>query len=89
MYRLLLSKKVTKFIYSLSLKQQKLILHKLELLRTDPFAHPKLDIKKMEYATPLYRLRIGKLRFIYEIRKQELILIVYTGGSRGGIYKNI
>jgi hypothetical protein len=53
MYRLLLSKKVTKFILSLSLKQQKLIRFKFELLRTDPFAHPKLDNKKMKYTTPL------------------------------------
>jgi mRNA-degrading endonuclease RelE of RelBE toxin-antitoxin system len=37
MYKLLLSKKVTKFIFSLSVKQQKLVHHKFELLRIDLF----------------------------------------------------
>jgi mRNA interferase RelE/StbE len=89
MYKLLLSKKVTKFIFSLSPKQQKLIYHKFELLRTDPFVHSELDIKKMKYPIPVYRLRIGKLRFIYEIKQEELIIFVFTGGSRGDIYKSL
>lgn len=89
MYKLLVSKKVIKFIKSLPTKQQKIVNHKFELLKVDPFQHQELDIKKMKSKSLLYRLRIGKFRFIYEVNNEEAIIFVYTGGSRGDIYKKI
>ena len=59
----------------------------IEGLNEDP---PKGDIKKMQgFNPPIYRLRIGKFRVLYEytnIDKEE-ILIIKDIGSRGDIYK--
>ncbi len=87
MYTVLLSKKVIKFLHSLPSKQQKTIKSKFELLRSDPFHHSKLDLKKMKSKDELYRLRIGRIRFIYELDKEKVIILVFAGGKRGDIYK--
>lgn len=34
-----------------------------------------------------YRLRVGKFRFLFEIRDNELLIYCYDADSRGGIYK--
>ncbi len=87
MYKILISKKVTKFIRSQSRQFQNNIKRKINFLSEDPFNHPSLDIKKMKGYDNIYRLRIGKIRFIYEIKNDQLIILVYTAGSRGDIYK--
>lgn len=87
MYTILLSKKVIKFIKSLPVKQQKIVKSKLELLRTDPFYHPHLDLKKMKSKHELYRLRIGRIRFIFEVSREDVVILVFAGGMRGDIYK--
>jgi len=86
-YRLLLSKKVSKFIASRSGKERDLIKRKLDMLSQNPIDHPLLDIKLLKNKDKLYRLRINKYRFIYEIIDMQLIIFVYTAGSRGDIYK--
>lgn len=51
---------------------------------------PKGDIKQMQgFNPPLYRLRIGKYRVLYEYINinGEQTLIVKDIGSRGDIYK--
>ncbi len=51
---------------------------------------PKGDIKQLQgYDPPLYRLRIGKYRILYEytIIKNKQALIIKDIGSRGDIYK--
>lgn len=51
---------------------------------------PKGDIKMMQgYNPPLYRLRIGKYRVLYEYNTvgDKQILMIKDIGSRGDIYK--
>ncbi|MBC8229087.1 type II toxin-antitoxin system RelE/ParE family toxin [bacterium] len=36
---------------------------------------------------PGYRLRVGDWRVIYDIREEELIILVLNVGSRGEIYR--
>lgn len=46
------------------------------------------DIKKMKSTLDnLYRLRIGKYRAIFQIKNNELIILVFDIDSRGDIYK--
>lgn len=48
----------------------------------------KYDIKKFQCPQPnFYRLRIGKYRAIFEVRHNEIILLVFDIDSRGDIYK--
>ncbi len=47
-----------------------------------------VDLKLTEY--PLYRLRVGKYRIIYEIRKNILIiLLIRVERRKGSTYKKI
>lgn len=51
---------------------------------------PKGDVKQLQgFNTPLYRLRVGKFRVLYEYTNinGEQILLVKAIGSRGDIYK--
>lgn len=45
-----------------------------------------LNIVPLE-ALNAYRLRVGDFRVIYEIHKDELVLVVIKVGHRGDVYK--
>ena len=86
-YNLIFKKQVKKFIE----KQDKDLKHRFKeaFLKLAKKPYPTnlcLDIKKLK-ATSEYRLRIGKYRFIYQIEKDVLIIIIEKANSRGDIYK--
>ncbi|MCK4661804.1 MAG: type II toxin-antitoxin system RelE/ParE family toxin [Bacteroidales bacterium] len=87
MYKLLITKKATKFIKLLPTSKRKIIKQKFNLLIQNPYPNQSLDIKKMKGYSDIYRLRIGKYRFIYELKEKELIILVMTVGFRGNVYK--
>ena len=57
--------------------------------KQDPFTHTNFDIKLLKGFDNIFRLRIGRLRVIFEIRKTELLIYVIAIGNRGDIYKKI
>jgi len=61
------------------------IISRLPLLDS-PFS-TNLDIKKMVESTNFYRLRIGKVRIIFEILNKEKEVWIRKIGYRGGIYR--
>ncbi|MHA1111584.1 MAG: type II toxin-antitoxin system RelE family toxin [Promethearchaeota archaeon] len=44
------------------------------------------DVRKLK-GTPFYRLRVGDFRVIFEIQKNELIILILSLGNRKNIYK--
>lgn len=62
-----------------------LVRDKLRQLATDPYA-PNNNVKKLQ-AREGFRLRVGDWRAIYEIRDDQLIVLVLDIGPRGGIYR--
>ncbi len=88
-YRLLLHKKVTKFLEKRSAKQQQEITQQLELLKQNPYSNTQLDIKVMQGYENVYRLRINHYRFIYQIQNDELIIFILKAGNRGDVYKKL
>lgn len=75
--------KISKFIDSLDNKTRARLKEKLKQLRLNPFAMP--GVKKLtNCGTVAYRLRLGKIRIIYVVEKEniEIIDIDY----RGNIY---
>jgi len=62
-----------------------LIRGKLRNMATDPLA-PNNNVKKLQ-GREGYRLRVGDWRIIYEIRDEQLIVLVLDIGPRGGIYR--
>lgn len=86
-YDILISKDVRKFLD----KKDKKFIHKVNLvfekLKTNPFNHPELDLKKMINSQNDYRIRIGKYRFLYSLIESKMIIYIYKADSRGSVYK--
>lgn len=87
MYTLIIHKKAAKFLKSRNLSTKNMIKKKLDLLREDPLSHSQLDIKKLRGVENVYRLRIGRIRIIYQVEKQKLMILIISAGSRGDIDK--
>lgn len=85
-YKLILNKKVIKFIQKRTNKEKENIDSKLKILKNNPYPNSLLDIKKLSNS-PFYRLRINNYRFIYEVIDNELIILMINSDNRGDIYK--
>lgn len=87
MYEIDIKKKVFNFINSL--QNSKDIIDKLKQLKH--FKTEKklyLDIEKLKGKDKnSFRLRIGEVRFIFEVLKEEKIIYVKLADYRGKIYK--
>ena len=80
-------KKVIKFLAKQDIDFRIKILNIFEDIALNPFEN-SCDIKPYKSKTPnQYRLRVGKYRFIYEIKNDVLCIYVSDAGSRGSIYK--
>ncbi len=86
-YNLVFEKQVKKFIE----KQDKNLKNRFKKiflkLRENPYpTNQTLDIRKLR-GSEEYRLRIGKYRFIYQIKDDVLVIVMEKADSRGDIYK--
>ena len=54
------------------------------VLADDP--HPS-NSRKLEGYQDLYRLRVGDWRIIYQIKDDQLLILVLEVGSRGEVYR--
>ena len=85
MYRLTYLKRAEKALLTMPRATAILVRDKLRLLAFDPHA-PNNNVKKLQ-GREGYRLRVGDWRVIYEIRDEQLIILVLDIGPRGGIYR--
>lgn len=46
-------------------------------------------VEKLAGKTPLYRIRVGDYRVIYEIRDAVLLVLVVRIGGRGDVYRHL
>jgi len=58
---------------------------KLDDIAKDPYATHS-NVTKLRNR-PGYRMRVGDWRVIYDIRNEELVILVMKVGSRGEIYR--
>lgn len=85
MFKIAYRKEAAKALLKMPRTTAGLIREKIEQIAKHPFANnPNVKPLKGENA---YRLRVGDWRVIYEIRNQELTILVLRVGVRGGIYK--
>ena len=85
MYQLTYLKRAEKALLAMPRTTAVLIREKLRQLAADPYA-PNNNVKKLQ-GRDGYRLRVGEWRAIYEIRDEQLIILVLDIGPRGGIYR--
>ena len=85
MFKLKFSKQAKKFIEKQDKKTKQRFKEIFEKLAANPYGED-IDTKKMSNSD-FFRLRIGKYRFLYFIDKNELVIIIEKGDSRGDIYK--
>ena len=80
-------KSVEKFFRELPDKDKKRVERALMILKENPLAYKRLDIAKVEGYKNIYRLRVGKIRIIYEVFWNERIILLHRAHFRGKIYK--
>lgn len=75
--------KIAKFIASLDKKIQQRLKAKLQSIKNNPFEGH--DLKKLTgVEEKIYRVRIGKIRIIYEVINKEVVILDID--YRGNIY---
>ncbi len=86
MYKTIIAKSVIKFLKTQSKDFRIKVLDVVAEIAEAPFDN-QYDIKKMKGIEDHYRIRIGKVRFLYQLKNNELIIYFYKAGYRGDIYK--
>ena len=80
MYKVVISKKATKYLARLDTLQRERIYSKIQLLGEGLF--DRLDIKVMQGFSDIWRLRIGAVRVIYRKEDDTLYISIIDIGSR-------
>jgi mRNA interferase RelE/StbE len=83
-YRLVFRQSVAKDLRAIPKLDVARILKKIDVLTEDPRA---IGCEKLS-GQERYRVRQGQYRIIYEIRDQELIVMVVKVGNRRDVYKS-
>lgn len=83
-YNLYLSHKSSKFLDKLNSSLRRTVKEKIELLKNYP--NLNLDIKKMKGMDNVYRVRIGKIRFLFDVDNDDYSITIVDINVRGNIY---
>lgn len=87
-----LSKSADKFLKKIDSSDQKAVIAKIGILKTcletqKIYPPEELDIKKLKGALSGFsRIRVGKIRVIFQIRREANEIFVYDINYRGNIY---
>jgi mRNA interferase RelE/StbE len=84
-YKIAFTKGAAKSLQKMPRGMAGLIRERLAQLASDPFA-PQHNAIKLQ-GRPGYRLRVGDWRVIYEIRNEELIILILKIAPRGEVYR--
>ena len=83
-YELVFKKSVAKDLRSIPKKDIARILQRIDALRDDPRGEGCVKLSAQER----YRVRQGVYRIVYEIRENELIVMLVKIGHRSAVYKS-
>lgn len=86
MFKIFLKKSAEKFLYSLEKNRKDKIASVLNILETNPIPFKDLDLKKLKGEKDTYRIRVGKIRIIYQIFFEESKIIVHLMDFRERAY---
>jgi len=83
-YELVFKNSVAKDLRNIPKRDVARILKRIEALRDDPRGEGCVKLSAQER----YRVRQGVYRIVYEIRENELVVMVVKVGHRSAIYKS-
>ncbi len=78
-----LSKRACRELLSLDLVTNSRIVQRLEELQDDPFPR---GVVKLQGRKDNYRTRVGDYRILYEVRREEGLVLVEKIDHRSGVY---
>lgn len=84
-YKIIIEKPVVKFLESHKEIVDRFF-DKVDILSKNPKSN-ELDIKKLQWSSDKFRIRIGKYRFLFRKEKNDIIIYFYDADSRWDIYK--
>ena len=85
MYKISFTRQAVKALQKMPRATAELVREKLNQLANDPFA-THLNATKMQ-GRPGFRLRVGDWRVIYEVQKDELLILVLKIAPRSEVYR--
>ena len=83
-YRLQIKPSAVKALGKLPAQDRSRVAKAIDALATEP--RPS-GVRKLSGAETLWRIRVGDYRVVYEIRDQELIVLVVRLGHRRDVYR--
>jgi mRNA interferase RelE/StbE len=84
-YKIIYTTQAAKALLKMPPKTAQLIREKIMQLAIDPYA--SIPNAKSLQGRPGYRLRVGDWRVIFEINKEEIIIVVLRIAPRGEVYR--
>ncbi len=85
-YELKPSDDAIKFLEKLDRKTKGKIEIMFKALKLNPLPFKEYDLKKLKGTRNFYRIRIGKVRVLYEIRELEQAIYIHDVGFRESVY---
>jgi len=85
-YKIIVSSRADKFISEIDEKLRHRIIEEISDLENFPFFTKPHDIAKLKGRKSYYRIRIGKLRTIFKVNKDQRIIYIEKIGYRKKIY---
>ena len=86
-FKIKAKKRVITFIAKISDKQKKKIEELLLLLKDEPIPVKSADVAKLKGFDNIYRIRIVKIRILYEVKWNEKIILMHRISYRKDAYK--
>ncbi len=86
MFDVLIKEHAQKSLFKINKKYRNRIIKVLTDLRNNPVPYKIYDIKKLEGCENHFRIRVGKIRIVYELFAKESKIKVHDIDFRGRIY---
>ena len=82
-----IKKKSLKFVSKLDKKDKERLRKALLLLKEDPIPIKLLDVAKIKGEKNTYRIRVGKIRVLYEVLWNDKVILIKRVDFRKAAYK--
>ncbi|WP_456475127.1 type II toxin-antitoxin system RelE family toxin [Candidatus Pyrohabitans sp.] len=82
-----IKKKALKFVSKLDSKDKDRLRKALLLLKGDPIPIKLLDVAKIKGEKNTYRIRVGKIRVLYEVLWNDKVILIKRVDFRKTVYK--